>query len=88
MKTTRIKREREEYYVDSHIIMIIQMPMFLKPRDDGLRLTVNRCIFKQWIVNSSRRVVVAQNMSRMLRLECRPRGWGAECQTPNQQLKV
>ena len=77
-------QERERGILcDSHI-MIIQMPMFLKPRDDGLHLTVNRRIF-----NISRRVVVAkQSMSRMLKLECRPRGCGAECQTPNQQLKV
>ena len=37
-----------------------------------LLLTVNRCVSKQWIFNSSRRVVVAQNMSRMFKLEWRP----------------
>ena len=59
-----------------------------------LLLAVNRCLSRQWIFNSSRRVVVAQNMSRMLKLESvatdcvasRLRGWGAECLNHNQLL--
>ena len=57
--------------------------------------TVNRCLSKLWIFNSSRRVVVAQpHVSRMLKLmatDCvapRLRGWGAECLNHNQHFKV
>ena len=45
---------------------------FKATRRFRLLLTVNRCVSKQWIFNSSRRVVVAQNMSSMFKLEWRP----------------
>ena len=53
--------------------MVIFLPLFLKLRDDGLVLTVNRCTYEQWIFNSSKSVVAAQQ--NMLKLECRLTGW-------------